>query len=96
MPVPALATRTRYGAILLSAFALNLTAPLDFPTFFSLSKAAYLSPFFLLGLVIEKVSGTSLDQTLWRDCQMSLPVAASMQTTRSPSVGVAGSARRMV
>ena len=46
----ALATRTRYGAILLLAFALNLKAPLDFPTFFSLSKAAYLSPFFLLGL----------------------------------------------
>src|SRR6187399_1462779 len=42
-----------------------------------------------------RVSGTSLDQTLCRDCHTSLPVAASMHTTRSPSLGVAGSARKI-
>jgi surface polysaccharide O-acyltransferase-like enzyme len=62
----ALATRTRYGAVLLSAFALNLTVPLDFPTFFSLSKAAYLSPFFLLGVGANRFNEIFVNPgTIW-------------------------------
>src|SRR5262245_44547170 len=43
-----------------------------------------------------RVSGTSLDQTLCFVSHSVLPVAGSTQTTRSPSIGVAGSARMIV